>query len=372
MNLFRLILLKNISLFSVAGIMFYMVGYNLMYMNVDGGFFGTLMPWTASDSTTNIAAGGYASASDWFFQMVFVATTASIVSGAVAERVKVWPFLFFIIGLTAFIYPIVGSWHWGAGWLSEMGFVDFAGSTIVHSVGGWAALMGVLFIGPRIGKYREDGTLSVNMLPSNLPLVTLGVFILWMGWFGFNGGSQLALGTAADAVSMANIFVNTTLAAAAGVVIVMVSNEILYKKIDLTLVLNGALAGLVAITAGPDTASPLLAIMIGAVGGLLATIAVPLLNKLKIDDVVGAIPVHLVAGIWGTMAVPLSNPSASFLVQGVGVLSIAAFVVITSAILWYTLKVVFGIRIDQATELKGIDITELAGPAYPEFNKTDV
>jgi Amt family ammonium transporter len=364
------ILLKNIGLFSIAGIMYWAFGYNLMYSGVDGGWIGTLMPWSPSD-TAPTEGGGYASASDWFFQMVFVATACSIVSGTVAERIKIWPFMFFSVVLTGVIYPIVGAWTWGGGWLSELGFSDFAGSTIVHSVGGWAALVGAILLGARAGRYTNGKT---NPMPgSMMPLATLGVFILWMGWFGFNGGSVLALGTVADATTMATVYVNTTLAAAAGVVACMIASGIIYKKIDLTFVLNGALAGLVAITAGPDTPSPELAIMIGAVGGILAMVAVTVLDKLKIDDVVGAVPVHLVAGIWGTLAVPLSNADASFLSQLIGVLAVGAFVITTSFIVWYALKKTVGIRAAGHVEESGLDMHELGSVAYPEFinNRTD-
>lgn len=358
------ILLKNIGLFSIAGLMYWAFGYNLMYSGVDGGFFGQFMPWLPVDSAPT-EGGSYAASSDWLFQMVFVATAMSIVSGTVAERIKIWPFMIFAIILTGFIYPIIGAWTWGGGWLSEMGFSDFAGSTIVHSTGGWAALAGALLLGARAGRY-SDG--KVNPMPgSMMPIATLGVFILWMGWFGFNGGSQLALGTVADATSMANVYVNTTLAAAAGVVACMIGSAILYKKVDLTFVLNGALAGLVSITAGPDTPSPALAIMIGAIGGILAMMAVPLLDKLKIDDVVGAIPVHLVAGIWGTLAVPLSNADASFMTQLIGVGAIGAFVFLTTSVAWYILKKTVGIRAAGHIEESGLDMHELGSVAYPEF-----
>ena len=291
-------LLKNISVYSVAGILFYLIGYNLMYDGVDGGFFGSFGIWSADDSAALAEQGadfsaGYAAASDWFFQMVFVATAASIVSGTLAERLRVWPFVLFSAALSGILYPITGSWQWGGGWLSELGFSDFAGSTLVHSVGGWAALAGALLLGARKGKFGPGGQVY-PMLGSSLPLATLGTFILWLGWFGFNGGSQLALGSAADAIAIANIYVNTNLAAAGGLVTAMALTQIIYKKIDLSMVLNGAIAGLVSITAEPLAPSPGLAILIGAVGGVLVVLAVPLLYKLRIDDVVGAIPAHLV------------------------------------------------------------------------------
>jgi len=364
-------LLKNIALYSVAGILFYLIGYNLMYDGVDGGFFGSFGIWSANDSAALAEQGadfsaGYAAASDWFFQMVFVATAASIVSGTLAERVRVWPFLLFSAALTGILYPITGSWQWGGGWLSELGFFDFAGSTLVHSVGGWAALAGAILLGARAGKFGPGGQVH-PMLGSSLPLATLGTFILWLGWFGFNGGSQLALGSAADAVAIASIYVNTNLAAAGGVVASMALTQLIYKKIDLTMVLNGAIAGLVSITAEPLAPSPGLAILIGAVGGVLVVLAVPLLYKLRIDDVVGAIPAHLVAGIWGTIVVPISNPDASFGTQLIGIVAIGAFTFIASVVVWSILKATVGIRITDEDEQAGIDQVELGMEAYPEF-----
>ena len=365
--------LKNVALFSIASVMYYLIGYNLMYSGVDGGFMGSFALWGQDDSAA--AAGkfvgdgavGYSAGSDFFFQLVFVATAASIVSGTVAERVKLWAFLIFTVVLTGIIYPIQGSWQWGGGWLSEMGFADFAGSTLVHSVGGWAALTGAIIIGARKGKYGADG--SVRPMPgANLPLATLGTFILWLGWFGFNGGSQLAMGSAADAIAISNIYINTNIAAAGGVLAAIVLTQLIYKKVDLTMALNGALAGLVSITAGPDTPSLGLAAIIGAVGGVIVVVVVPLLDKLKIDDVVGAIPVHLVAGIWGTMAVPLSNADASFYKQAVGVGSIGIFVIVTSAIIWFVLKMVMGgVRVSPEEEEQGLDMAECGLEAYPEF-----
>jgi len=364
-------LLKNVALYSLAGIMFYLVGYNLMYMGVDGGYLGSFAIWGADDSaalaeTGADFSGGYAAGADWFFQMVFVAATASIVSGAMAERVRVWPFLLFVAILTGILYPISGSWQWGGGWLAEMGFSDFAGSTIVHSVGGWAALAGIIVLGARKGKYSASGQVQ-PMLGSSLPLATIGTFILWLGWFGFNGGSQLAMGSATDVVAIANIYINTNLAACGGVLTAMILSEILYKKIDLTMVLNGALAGLVSITAEPLAPTPGLSIVIGAVGGALVVFAVPLLDKFKLDDVVGAIPVHLVAGIWGTLAVPLSNGDASFDTQFIGVLAYGVFTFVASLIIWSILKAVIGIRLTDEDEDAGIDHVELGMEAYPEF-----
>ena len=361
---------KNITLYSVAGLLYWLVGYNLMYMDVSG-FMGSFAIWSGSDDVITADGftgdgSGYAASSDWFFQMVFVAATASIVSGTVAERVKVFPFLIFTVLLTGIIYPIQGSWTWGGGWLSEMGFSDFAGSTIVHSVGGWAALAGAIIIGARTGKFGSDG--SVHPMPgSNLPLATLGTFILWLGWFGFNGGSQLAMGSAADVRDIATIYVNTNMAAAAGVVAAVILNQIIYKKLDLTMALNGALGGLVSITAEPLAPSIGTAVLVGGIGGILIVVAVPLLDKLKIDDVVGAIPVHLICGIWGTIAVVLSNGDASFTTQIIGIVAIGAFVLITSAVVWGVLKLTIGLRASEEEEFLGLDRAECGLEASPEF-----
>ena len=358
---------KNISLYAIAGLMFWVVGYNVMYEGVDpNGFFGTFSPKSIPEPAKD--AGSYSAASDWFFQMVFCATTASIVSGTVAERVKIWPFLIFVAILTGIIYPITGSWKWGAGWLQTAGFQDFAGSTLVHSVGGWCALTGAIIVGARYGKFGPNG--EVRAIPgSNMTLVTLGTFILWLGWFGFNGGSQLAMGSLADASSVSRIFMNTNLAAGAGVMAAMLLNQMLYGKVDLTFALNGALAGLVAITAEPLTPSPLAAIAIGAVGGLIVVFFVPLIDNLKIDDVVGAIPVHLIAGIWGTMVVPLTNPAANFVTQAMGVGAIAVFSIVASTIVWLLLKYTIGLRPTQEEEMGGLDKAEIGLEAYPEFQK---
>lgn len=365
---------KNISLYSVAGIMYYLVGYNLMYDGVDGGYLGSFSLWSPDDSgaladAPDFGAGeGYAASSDWYFQMVFVATAASIVSGTLAERIKLWPFLIFVVLLTGFIYPIQGAWQWGGGWLSEMGFSDFAGSTIVHSTGGWAALTGALILGARSGKYGPGG--QVNPIPgSSMPLATLGTFILWLGWFGFNGGSQLALGSASNAVDVSNIFINTNLAAASGVVTAMVLTQLIYKKVDLTMALNGALAGLVSITAEPLTPSLGWAVVIGAIGAAIVVFAVPMLDRLKIDDVVGAISVHLFAGIWGTMAVPITNGDTSFGTQAVGVIAIGIFVAVTSTVFWLILKSTIGIRASGEEEQLGLDKAEIGLEAYPEFGR---
>ena len=358
---------KNIVLYSIAGLLYFLIGYNLMYNNVNGGFIGSLEIFNVVDPTQETAEGGYAAASDWFFQMVFVATAASIVSGAVAERVKLWSFLAVVVALTAIIYPIQGSWTWGGGWLSDLGFSDFAGSTIVHSVGGWCALVGCIVLGARKGKYLKGG--KVNPIQaSSLPLATLGTFLLWFGWFGFNGGSQLALGSVADASSMARIYANTNLAAAAGVVASMILCQIMYKKVDLTFILNGALGGLVSITAEPLAPTFLSSVIIGGTGGILVVLTVPLLDRFKIDDVVGAIPVHLVCGIWGTMAVPFTNLEATFLNQFIGVISIGAFVVIASLLVWFIAKTAMGIRLTEKQESDGADLYEIGLNAYPEFS----
>lgn len=355
---------KNISIYAISGLMFWVVGYNLLYLDVET-WIGSFAIWSPSEPVID---DGYSSSSDWFFQMVFVAAAASIVSGAVAERAKLVSFLIFSAILTGFIYPIQGSWSWGEGYLYAQGFSDFAGSTIVHSVGGWAALTGAIIIGPRIGKYTSDG--RVNPMPgSNLPLATLGTFLLWFGWFGFNGGSMLSMGSAVDVDAIARIYVNTNIAAAAGVVVALVLTMIRYGKVELTMVLNGALAGLVSITAEPLTPSPAMAAFIGAIGGLIVVITVPLLDKLKIDDVVGAIPVHLFAGIWGTIAVVLTNDSASLSKQLLGIVMIGAFVVITSSVVWYILAFTIGVRANEEDEINGLDISECGLEGYPEFSK---
>jgi len=361
------ILLKNIALYSVAGIMFYLIGYSLMYVDVSGwiGSLSGAFYDTADDLTVATEEGGYSLASDWFFQMVFCATAISIVSGACAERIKVWPFIIFAAFMTGIIYPIYGSWTWGGGWLTEMGFSDFAGSTIVHSVGGWAALTGCLILGPRAGKYGADGKIS-PIAGANMPLACLGTFILWFGWFGFNGGSQLALGSAADASAMSIVVVNTNIAACGGVVAAIILSQLLYKKIDLSIALNGAIAGLVAITAGPDLSNHFLSMIVGAIGGILCTIAIPMLDKMKIDDVVGAISAHLVAGIWGTLAVGIFG-SGDFLVQLIGIVAAAVLVVPLSGVFFYILKGTVGLRVSEETEASGLDSAELTTVAYPEF-----
>ncbi|SEM71666.1 ammonium transporter [Roseovarius tolerans] len=363
---------KNIALYSVAAIMYWLIGFNTMYPGDFNGYFA-IGGQTVLDAVGVAAADadlGYASiGSDFFFQLVFVAATASIVSGALAERIKLWPFLAFVVVLTGVMYPISGSWQWGGGWLSEAGFSDFAGSTVVHSVGGWAALAGAIVLGPRIGKYSKDG--KVIPIPgSNLALATLGTFILWLGWFGFNGGSQLAMGTVGDVSDVSRIFANTNMAAAAGAVTALILTQVLYKKPDLTMVLNGALAGLVSITAEPLAPTLFGALWIGAVGGVIVVFTVPLLDKLKIDDVVGAIPVHLCAGIWGTIAVIFYNSDASLTTQLLGIAAYGVFTFVGSLVLWFILKAVVGIRVGEEEEINGLDMSELGMEAYPEFSKS--
>ncbi|HKK83944.1 MAG TPA: ammonium transporter [Roseovarius sp.] len=361
---------KNISLYSIAAIMYWLVGFNTMYPGDFNGFFAiggqtVLDPVgvAAADAALDYASVG----SDFFFQLVFVAATASIVSGALAERIKLWPFLIFVVLLTGFMYPISGSWQWGGGWLAEAGFSDFAGSTVVHSVGGWAALAGAIVLGPRLGKYGKDG--KVNPIPgSNLALATLGTFILWLGWFGFNGGSQLAMGTVGDVSDVSRIFANTNMAAAAGAVTALILTQVMYKKPDLTMVLNGALAGLVSITAEPLAPTLFGALWIGAVGGIIVVLTVPMLDKFKIDDVVGAIPVHLFAGIWGTIAVVFYG-SANLMTQLTGIVAYGVFTFVGSLVVWFILKAVIGIRVGEEEEISGLDMTELGMEAYPEFSK---
>jgi Amt family ammonium transporter len=362
-------LTKNISLFAIASVMYWLVGYGIMYP-AEWLIEGWLGPFFAfadlgGDPAVDV---GYATGADFFFQLMFCATTASIVSGTLAERIKLWPFLIFVVVLTGFIYPIEASWQWGGGWLAEAGFSDFAGSTLVHAAGGFAALAGAIILGPRLGKFGKDG--KVNPMPgSNLALATLGTFVLWMGWFGFNGGSQLALGTEADANAVAIIFANTNMAAAAGAIAALILTQVMYGKIDLTMVLNGALAGLVSITAGPLDPSLFGALWIGAVGGVIVVLTIPLLDKFKIDDVVGAIPVHLFAGFWGTLAVPFYTEGTSFVMQIIGFASIGGFVFIASLVVWVILKAVMGLRPSEEDEMKGLDISELGMEAYPDFTK---
>ena len=337
------ILTKNICLYSLACLAFFAGGYYIMYG-----------PMTDGD---------HSGAADFFFQVVFVATAASIISGTIAERMKFWSFMAFILVLSLLIYPLQGSWTWGGGFLSEMGFSDFAGSTIVHSVGGWAALAGVILLGARTGKYGKDGKTHL-IPPSNLPIATLGTFILWLGWFGFNGGSQLAMATKADVNAISAVFINTNIAAAAGVITAAIMTQLLYKKVDLTMVLNGALAGLVSITAGPDYPSMFLAIVIGSVGAGFAMVAIPMFDRVKIDDPVGALSVHLVAGIWGTLAVGIFKPEVSFVTQTIGVAVIGAFVFLASIVVWATIRASIGLRVSLEEEMRGIDQAEFGHKAY--------
>ena len=364
-------LTKNVGLFSIAAIMYWLIGYNLMYTG-DGtaiwdGYIGSLATRSLDAVGEGDLSNGYALASDFFFQLMFCATTASIVSGTLAERIKLWPFLAFTAVLTGIIYPIEAGWQWSSnGWLAAMGFSDFAGSTLVHAAGGFAALAGAIVLGPRLGKYAADGRV-VPMPGSNLALATLGTFILWLGWFGFNGGSQLAAGTVGDITDVGRIFANTNMAAAAGAVTALILTQVTYGKVDLTMVLNGALAGLVSITAGPLDPSLFGALWIGAVGGVIVVYTIPLLDKLKIDDVVGAIPVHLFAGFWGTLAVPFYTADTSFITQIIGFAAIGGFVFVASLIVWFILKAVSGIRVSEEAEIAGLDTAELGMEAYPEF-----
>ena len=370
-------LTKNIALFSIAAMGYYLVGYNLMYPLGDwavDGVLSNLFPAAAVMEAVGVSAGGadditYAStASDYFFQLMFCAATASIVSGTVAERIKLWPFLLFTFILTALIYPFQASWKWGGGFLDALGFLDFAGSTVVHSVGGWAALAGAIILGARHGKYGADGRVT-PMPGANLPLATLGTFILWLGWFGFNGGSQLAMGTVGDVADVSRIFANTNAAAAGGAIAALILTQVLYKKVDLTMVLNGALAGLVSITAEPLTPGLGIATLIGGVGGIIVVFAVPMLDKFKIDDVVGAIPVHLIAGIWGTLAVVITNPDATLMAQLIGIVVVGLFTFIVSLIVWTILAKTIGIRVSEEAEIAGLDNSELGMDSYPEFSR---
>ncbi len=397
------ILTKNIMLFAVACTAYLVVGYDIMYgggilldgIALDGAESAdTLTAKVLAESAEAGFGGGavYSDASDFFFQVVFVATAMSIVSGAVAERMKLWSFVLFAAVMTAYIYPMEGGWTWGGndvfglynlgelvplldeagnqviedGEAQYIGFTDFAGSGIVHLAGAVAALMGVLLLGPRKGKYGKNG--SINPIPgANLPLATLGTFILWMGWFGFNGGSVLKLGDAASANAVAMVFLNTNAAAAGGVIVALIAARLAFGKADLTMALNGALAGLVAITAGPDTPTPLEATLIGAVGGLFVVFSIVAFDKIKIDDPVGAISVHGVVGIWGVMAVPLTNDGTSFYAQLIGLLTIIGWVAIASGITWYAIKLIMGIRVSEEEEYEGVDHSECGLEAYPEF-----
>lgn len=367
-------LTKNMALFSLAAVMYWLVGFNLMYPG-DGwtvtGFIGAFSPTVleavgleATETDLSYASVG----SDFFFQLMFCATTASIVSGTMAERVKLWPFLLFVVVLTGFIYPIEASWKWGGGWLDARGFNDFAGSTLVHAAGGFAALAGAMVLGPRIGKYNKNGRV-VPIPGSNLALATLGTFILWLGWFGFNGASQLAMGTIGDVADISRIFANTNMAAAAGAIAALVLTQVMFGKADLTMILNGALAGLVSITAEPLAPSLFQALIIGAVGGVIVVFAVPFLDRIKIDDVVGAIPVHLIAGLWGTLVVVWSNSDATLSAQLIGFFSIGLFVFVVSYVFFTIIKATIGLRVSEEEEINGLDMAELGMEAYPEFSK---
>ena len=370
------ILTKNVGLYSIACIMYMLVGYTIMYPGDDyvGGVFqlGSGLLGSADNSAADAIAGDayYSNLSDFFFQVVFVATAMSIVSGAVAERMKLWSFFLFAVVLTGFIYPVQGFWKWGGGFLNEMGFLDFAGSGVVHLCGAAAALAGVLLLGARKGKYGSGG--EVNAIPGcNLPLATLGTLILWLGWFGFNGGSQLVVSNVENSNAVALIFVNTNMAAAGGLVFALLLSRFWFGKADLTMALNGALAGLVAITAEPLTPTPLAATLIGAVGGLIVVGSIVTLDKLKIDDPVGAISVHGVVGMWGLLAVCFTNPDAKLSVQLIGLVTIFAWVFITSFIVWYLIKLVVGIRVSEEAEYEGVDISECGLEAYPEFTAAE-
>ena len=353
---------KNIGLFSIAGIMFWLFGYNLAYGMSEGGYIGSFLPW----SDASHLGKPYSDGADWYFQMVFCATTISIVSGTLAERIKLWPFFLFAAILSGILYPTVMGWQWGGGWLAVSGFSDFAGSTLVHSTGGAAALAGAIILGARTDRFKKSGD-PAPVKPyaaSSIPLVTVGVFILWFGWFGFNGGSHLSMGTLDDAVAVSKIFINTNLAACGGVFAAAIVTRLMIGKTDVIQMLNGAIGGLVSITGEPLMPSPLAAILIGGAGGIIVVFGTKFLLSLKIDDVVGAIPAHLFAGIWGTLVVPLTNPDANFASQLLGVASINAFVFIVSFIIWLIMKHTMGIRLSREAEIKGTDVSETGVIAY--------
>ena len=366
------ILTKNIVLYAVASIMYLLIGYYIMYSSPDGGILPSLGFLIGDENAVDVVAAGgedapyYSTRADFFFQVVFAATCMSVVSGAVAERMKLWAFIAFAVVMTGVIYPVQGFWKWGGGFLDAAGFLDFAGSGLVHMAGASAALAGVLLLGPRKGKYGPNG--QINAIPgANLPLATLGAFILWMGWFGFNGGSQLKMSTIEDANAVAQVFTNTNMAAAGGLVAALITARLLFGKSDLTMVLNGALAGLVAITAEPLTPSALQSVLIGGVGGVLVVFSILGLDKLKLDDPVGAISVHGVVGMWGLLAVPLTNADATFGAQLLGLASIFAWVFIASLVVWGILKAVIGLRVSEEEEYEGVDVVECGLEAYPEF-----
>ena len=369
------ILTKNVSLYSIACIMFLLFGYYIMYIdNAEGAWlpsFGWLIGVenTAEEIVSGTAGGvatDHSERSDYFFQVVFVATAMSIVSGAVAERMKLWAFMIFAVVMTGLIYPVQGMWTWGGGWLADAGYSDFAGSGIVHMCGAAAALAGVLLLGPRAGKYGPDG--RVNAIPGcNMPLATLGMFVLWFGWFGFNGGSELKLSNVDEANAVAQVFVNTNIAACGGLVAALILAHIWFGKAALTMALNGALAGLVSITADPLSGSAFWSMVIGAVGGLIVVTSIVLLDKLRIDDPVGAISVHGVAGIWGILAVVFNNEEATIGAELIGIIGIFAWVFLASLAVWAILKFTMGIRLSEEDEDVGADISETGIEAYPEF-----
>ena len=370
------ILTKNVGLYSIACIMYMVCGYGIMYGDGISSWLPSIGFLSADDNTVAaVTAGGddapyYSNLSDFFFQVVFVATAMSIVSGAVAERMKLWSFFLFSVVLTGFIYPVQGFWKWGGGFLDQAGFLDFAGSGIVHMCGAAAALAGVILLGARKGKYGPGG--QINAIPGcNLPLATLGAWVLWLGWFGFNGGSELKISNVDEANAVARIFVNTNMAAAGGLVVALITARFRFGKADLTMALNGALAGLVAITAEPLTPTPMAATMIGAVGGLLVVGSIVMLDKLKIDDPVGAISVHGTVGIWGLLAVCFTNPDATLGAQLIGIVSIFAWVFVTSFVFWFAIKKTLGIRVSEEEEYEGVDLSECGLEAYPEFTSAE-
>jgi len=366
------ILTKNIALYSIASIMYMIMGYNIMYSGTDSSWwpFAIDILTNADNSAADVIASGgdtyYSGLSDFFFQVVFVATAMSIVSGAVAERMKLWSFLVFAIVMCGFIYPVQGFWKWGGGFLDAAGFLDFAGSGVVHLCGATAALAGVILLGARKGRYTSDGRV-VAMPGCNMPLATLGTFILWLGWFGFNGGSELMVSNVGEANAVSLVFVNTNAAAAGGVFAALLTARLMFGKADLSMTLNGALAGLVSITAEPLTPTPLLATFIGAIGGIIVVLSIVTMDKFKLDDPVGAISVHGVCGVWGLIAVILSNGDAMIGTQLYGALVIFAWTFIVSGIFWMIIKMIMGLRVSEEAEMEGIDIHECGMEAYPEF-----
>ncbi|WP_419944171.1 ammonium transporter [Candidatus Poriferisodalis sp.] len=371
-----MICLKNVGIYSIAALTYLFIGYNLMYVDV-GDLIGSFrFLYSPLDAEVAALAGdvsglgdaigaGSASMSNWLFQMLFVATTASIVSGAMLERVRLWSFWLFTVFLTAFIYPTVGAWIWGGGWLEQAGFRDFAGGTVVHTVGGCAALVGMMIVGPRLGKFRLDGTVKATP-PSNVLVTTLGVLILWLGWFGFNAGSHGSLATPQDVIIMSAVLINTNLAAASGMLASVIISRRVFGRVGLSSSLNGALAGLVSVTAAPSMADHWWAVVIGAIAGVLCTVVTWLLERMKLDDVVGAVPVHLVAGVWGTLAAAITT-DVSLSTQLLGVASVMAFVLIASYVVWKLIDFVLGVRVATEIERIGQDIGELGIESHPEF-----